>query len=96
MADLDANKAIREKGMEFQLGLDVQTHWVTAAQAFYNPEFTMVVFRDQTYGKNTTTGDEEFVVKNAVRLIMPSAVAAQVANMLLEVTGQAAPQNGQP
>lgn len=95
MAEPDINAVLGEKGLEFQLGLDVATHWVTGAQAFVNPDFTMIVFREQTVARSMSTGQDEYAVKNAVRLIMPTAVAGQIRDMLQQAISPQVSQDGQ-
>ncbi len=62
---------LNEMGPDFTLGLDTNREWATGIQAFPNPDFTLFVFREQTY---LPMADEKFhlSIKNVASIVVPT------------------------
>lgn len=77
MTDLpNPNDEIQRRGPEFALGADIDRVWATGVQVFPNPQFTLVVFRDQSLAQDDN-GEFVQVMKNVASLVMPTEVAKQ-------------------
>lgn len=69
----DINAAIAARGPDFHLGLDTDRIWSTGAQAFVNPDVTMLIFREQNLFPmaDGTTG---IGLKNVASIVIPTQI----------------------
>jgi|SRR6185437_14361025 hypothetical protein len=86
-------EVIAEKGMEFALGFDTDRIWATGVQSFVNPDFTMLVFREQTMAQKGD-GSLEPMVKNVASIILPTQVVREFHALLTPVLANQKPENG--
>ncbi len=70
----DINALIQQRGPEFIIGGDTQRIWATGMQAFVNPDFTMIVFREQTFMQFPADAPPGVVLRNVASIVVPTAV----------------------
>lgn len=73
----DVNVAIQARGPEFVIGQDIPRIWATGAQAFVNPDFTMLIFREQNL-VGQPPDDLGIALKNVSSIVMPTPVAREL------------------
>ena len=81
------NDKMAQLGPDFTLGLNVDRIWATGVQAFPGPEFTLVVFRDQSL-MPTSDNDAHLAIKNVASIILPTSIAREFSKSLEQAFSQ--------
>lgn len=71
--------------VEDMVGLNTDRIWATGLQVFANPEYTMIVFREQMNIQKEDGSDAQMLVKNVASVVMPTEVARQMKDILNRV-----------
>lgn len=77
----DINAELKARGPEFTIGLDTERMWVNGIQVFPANESTILVFREQGLIPNED-GSTHFLLKNVASMVMPTAVASELRDIL--------------
>jgi hypothetical protein len=73
-ADL-INAKLQKLGSEFVIASDLPRTWATGAQAFINPDYSMLIFREQNLLPEPPPGTDIFVsMKNVASIVMPTSI----------------------
>jgi hypothetical protein len=69
------NAKLQELGSDFVIASDLPRTWATGAQAFINPDFSMLIFREQNLlPKPPPSTDIVVSMKNVASVIMPTPI----------------------
>lgn len=75
------NSALKAKGLDFIMGMDLPRVFASGVQTFANPDMTMIVFREQN-GVAEEGAAPELLLKNVASIIIPTSVALQFRDQL--------------
>jgi hypothetical protein len=97
MSEVEPNlqAALRALPPERVVAYDVPRHWASGVQVVANPDFTFLVFREQNV-VSVDDGEVSFVLKNVASVVLPTAVARQLRDILLaQLPVMSAPDGGE-
>lgn len=69
------NARMQELGSEFTIASDLPRTWATGAQAFINPDYSMLIFREQNLLPSPPPSTDIIAsVKNVASIVMPTPI----------------------
>jgi hypothetical protein len=79
--------AIRRKGPEFMIGMDIPRIWATGAQVFVDQETSTLVLREQAILQGADE-ETEVLVRNVASIIIPTEILKEMHEIIARELGK--------